>query len=66
MSFVANEVKLKGISGQINNLNIDFVGHKYKKTETFREDEDLDDFLDDYLYEAILEKDPGRCLQLLC
>ena len=79
MSFVANEVKLKGISGKIKNLYIDFVGHKYKKsetfienfvgpkfrkTETFIENEVLEEFLDDYLYEAVLEKEPGRPFKL--
>ena len=60
MSFVANEVKIQGISGGISNLKIDFVGHKYKKTETYIENEDLDNFLDHYLYEARLEKQPGK------
>ena len=60
MSFVANEVKIQGVSGGINNLKIDFVGHKYKKTETFIENEDLDNFLDHYLFEARLENQPGQ------
>ena len=59
MSFVAHEVKLKGISGKINDLYLDFVGFKYDKNETFIDNPDLDDFLDDYLYEAVLKGEPG-------
>ena len=59
MSFVAHEVKIIGISGKITDLYLDFVGHKYKKEETFIENKDLDDFLGIYLYEAVLEKNPG-------
>ena len=60
MSFVAHEVKIKGVSGMINDLYLDFVGHKYEKNDTFIDNDDLDDVLDDYLYEAVFEKDPGR------
>lgn len=59
MSFVAHEVKIKGVSGMINDLYLDFVGHKYEKNDTFIDNDDLDDVLDDYLYEAVFEKDPG-------
>ena len=59
MSFVAHAVKIKGVSGNINDLYLDFVGHKYEKNATFIDNEDLDDVLDDYLYGAVFEKDPG-------
>ena len=59
MSFVAHEVKIKGVSGMINDLYFDFVGHKYEKNDTFIDNDNLDDVLDDYLYEAVFEKDPG-------
>ena len=57
---MAHEVKIKGISGKITDLYLDFVGHKYQKEETFIENEDLNDFLGNYLYEAVLEKEPGQ------
>ena len=59
MSFVAHEVKMKGISGKINDLYIDFVGFKYDKDDSFTDNSDLDNFLDSYLYEAIIEEEPG-------
>ena len=59
MSFVAHEVKIKGISGKINDLYIDFVGFKYDKDDSFTDNSDLDNFLDSYLYEAIIEEEPG-------
>ena len=59
MSFVAHEVKMKGVSGKINDLYLDFVGFKYDKEDSFIDNSDLDNFLDSYLYEAVFEEEPG-------
>ena len=62
MSIVAHRVKIKGKSGNINNLYIDFVGSKYKKEGSFITNSNLAKFLTPKLYEVVLEKDPGKRL----
>lgn len=60
MSFVANEVKIKGVSGGITNLKLDFVGYKYKKNRDSFRNKEMNESLFSYMYEAKFEYATGQ------
>ena len=60
MSFVANEVKILGVSGGITNLKLDFVGLKYKKEDDLVKNKELDNSSNLYLFESRLENQEGK------
>ena len=60
MSFVANEVKIQGVSGGITNLKLDFVGLKYKKEDDLVKNNELDNLSNLYLFESRLENQQGN------
>ena len=66
MSFVANEVKIQGVSGNITNLKIDFLGLKYKKEDDLVKNKELDNLSNLYLFESILENQQGNCSHIIC
>ena len=61
MSFVANEVKIQGVSGGITNLRLDFVGLNYKKEDDLVKNKEVDSLSNVYLFESRLENPQGRC-----
>ena len=60
MSFVANEVKIQGVSGGITNLKLDFVGYKYNKVDNLIMNKEMDESLYTYMYEAKFETAAGQ------
>ena len=60
ISFVANEVKIQGVSGDITNLKLDFLGQRYRQEDDLQRNTELADASHTFLFEAVFETKTGE------